>query len=122
MRFGIGVFHIHPRSTIMDSQTVLSLLADTDRQHIIVELLENGGRSNVGVLSQQLAARQRNDADELELERAKLELHHNHLPRLADHGVIEYDQRTGDVVLREVIELEPYLNNITRKRTVPLDP
>jgi hypothetical protein len=106
----------------MDSQTALSLLADTDRQHIIVELLENGGRSNVGVLSQQLAARQRNDADELGQERAKLELHHNHLPRLADHGVIEYDQRTGDVVLREVIELEPYLNNITRKRTVPLDP
>jgi hypothetical protein len=106
----------------MDSRTALNLLANADRQHIVEELLENDGRSNVGVLSQQLAARQRNDADELKQEQAKLELHHNHLPRLADHGVIEYDHRTGDVVLREVSELEPYLNDVTRKRTVPLDP
>ncbi|MDG5821520.1 hypothetical protein [Natronococcus sp. A-GB7] len=105
----------------MDSQTALNLLANADRQHIVEELLENGGRSNVGVLSQQLAARRRNNADELQQEQARLELHHNHLPRLADHGVIEYDQRTGAIVLREVTELEPYLNEITRKRTVPLD-
>lgn len=105
----------------MNSQTAFDVLADTDRQHIIEELLASDGRSNVGVLSEQLAVRRGNDADETERERAKIELYHNHLPRLADYGVIDYDPRTGDVVLGDITGLEPYLNDIARKRTVSLD-
>ena len=33
------------------------------------------------------------------VERVTLSLHHNHLPKLADHDYVEYDPRTGDVVL-----------------------
>lgn len=105
----------------MDTQAAFEILSNADRQHIVEELLESDGRSNVGCLSQQLAARRENNASEAERERAKLELYHDHLPRLADYGVIEFDQRTGDVVLRDSSGLEPYLTDPTRKRTVPLD-
>jgi hypothetical protein len=106
----------------MDSQTALEILAHTDRQCIIKELLENGGQSDVGVLSELLAARRENNADEIDRERAILELHHNHLPKLADHDVIGYDQRNGDVILKDATGLIPYLNTLTKKRSIPLEP
>jgi hypothetical protein len=105
----------------MDSQTALEILSNTDRQCIIEELLKNGGRSDVGVLSEQLAARRENDADKTDQERAKLELYHNHLPRLADHGVINYDKRSGNIVLKDATGLISYMSNTTRKRSIPLD-
>lgn len=105
----------------MDTHEAFAILADTDRQHIVTELLENDGRSTVGILADQLAARRQNHADELERERAELELLHNHLPRLADHGVLAYDRASGEVVAKEASGLEPYLTDPTRKRTIPLD-
>jgi hypothetical protein len=105
----------------MDSQTALEILSNMDRQYIIEELLKNGGRSNVGILSEQLAARRENDADETDQERAKLELYHNHLPRLADHGVINYDKGNGNIVLKDATGLISYMSNATRKRSIPLD-
>ena len=106
----------------METHEVFALLADTDRQSVLMDLLETDGRSTVGALADQLAARRRNQADELERDRAELRLVHNHLPRLADHGVIEYDRERGIVVLEDAAALEPYLTDPTRRRTSPLDP
>ena len=111
----------------METHEVFALLADTDRQYVLMELLETDGRATVGTLADQLAARRRNHADEnhadeLERDRAKLRLVHNHLPRLADHGVIEYDRERGIVALEDAAALEPYLTDPTRRRTIPLDP
>ena len=106
----------------METHEVFALLADTDRQCVLMELLETDGRISVGTLADQLAARRRNHADELDRERAQLELIHNHLPRLADHGVIEYDRERGIVALEDAAALEPYLTDPTRRRTIPLDP
>lgn len=39
-------------------------------------------------------------------ERVRLDLHHNHLPRLADAGLIDYDARTGTVRSREAPSLD----------------
>jgi hypothetical protein len=106
----------------METHDVFALLADTDRQYVLMELLETDGRVTVGILADQLAARRRNHADELERDRAELRLVHDHLPRLADHGVIEYDRERGIVVLADAAALEPYLTDPTRRRTIPLDP
>ncbi|NKE36532.1 hypothetical protein GWG54_12010 [Natronococcus sp. JC468] len=106
----------------METHEVFALLADTDRQHVLTELLENDGRATVGTLADQLAARRRNRAAEFDRERAELRLVHDHLPRLADHGVIEYDRERGVVVLEDAADLEPYLTDPTRRRTIPLDP
>ncbi|AGB17149.1 hypothetical protein Halru_2568 [Halovivax ruber XH-70] len=47
-------------------------------------------------------------------ERTQIELVHNHIPRLVDHGVLEWDSRSGDVVrsdgfdaLDRIAELAP---------------
>ncbi|WP_049888801.1 DUF7344 domain-containing protein [Natronococcus occultus] len=106
----------------METHEAFAILADTDRQHVLTELLENDGRATVGALADQLAARQQNRAAELEREHAKLRLVHDHLPRLAAHDVIEYDRENGVVVLEDVADLEPYLTDPTRRRTIPLDP
>lgn len=37
-----------------------------------------------------------------EVRTVQTELQHNHLPRLADYGIIEYDTRTGDVRLEDL--------------------
>lgn len=36
-----------------------------------------------------------------EYQSVQTDLQHNHLPRLADYGLIEYDRRTGDVCFDE---------------------
>lgn len=37
----------------------------------------------------------------MNVEEAEILLHHKHLPKLADQGYVDYDPRTGDVVLWE---------------------
>lgn len=105
----------------MDTNEAFAILSDSDRQHVLEELLETEGRTTVGVLADQLAARRKNRADELDRERAEVHLVHNHLPHLADHGVIEYDRESGEVVLVDASDLEPYLTDPVRKRRIPID-
>ncbi|NKE37342.1 hypothetical protein GWG54_16265 [Natronococcus sp. JC468] len=105
----------------MDTHEAFAVLSDSDRQHVLEELLETEGRTTVGVLADQLAARRKNRADELDREHAEVRLVHNHLPRLADHGVIEYDRESGEVVLVDASDLEPYLTDPVRKRRIPID-
>ena len=46
-------------------------------------------------------------------ESVSIALVHNHLPRLADHGIVEWDQRSGDVVKGEHFdEILPYLESL----------
>lgn len=105
----------------MDTHEAFAILSDSDRQHVLEELLETEGRTTVGVLADQLAARRKNRADELDRERAEVHLVHNHLPRLANYGVIEYDRESGEVVLVDASDLEPYLTDPVRKRRIPID-
>lgn len=77
----------------------LSLLADPHRRAV----LERLDRTEDGVEVETLAARiaaELSDAtletvDEDEHRRILLALHHNHLPRLADHDLLEYDLDAG---------------------------
>ena len=46
-------------------------------------------------------------------ESVSIALVHNHLPRLSDHGIVEWDQRSGDVVKGERFdEILPYLESL----------
>lgn len=65
-------------------QKVLSLLADDDSL-TRTELAE--------------AAAEDEDVPCESVERLEVTLHHDHLPKLADHQYVEYDARNGDVVL-----------------------
>lgn len=92
----------------MDTQA-LALLADADRRHVLRELFEIDGHTTAEELSQEVAARRKGttatNADSGDVARARISLVHNHLPRLADHGVIEYDRRSGAVRLDDTAEL-----------------
>lgn len=67
----------------------LELLAD-DRRRRVVQQLRVESDTTLEALAESLA-----DDDR---ERLTTELHHNHLPKMADHGVLEYDPRSGAVL------------------------
>ena len=51
--------------------------------------------------------------DEPSRESVAIALVHNHLPRLVDHGIVEWDPRSGDVVKGERFEeILPYLESL----------
>lgn len=96
-----------------DPETAYSLLANPRRRQV----LDRFRRSRVWTvdeLAAEVAAVERDVAvdavDDDTHERFAISLVHNHLPRLADHGVVEWDQRSGDAVRADRFEaLEPFL-------------
>lgn len=80
---------------------VLSLTSDSRRRQVLYCLLSNE-RTDLQSLALQIAAWER-DETIASVERdasqsVEISLHHNHLPKLAEIGVVEYDARAGDVV------------------------
>jgi len=46
-------------------------------------------------------------------------MHHRHLPRLEDHGLIDWDERTGDVTKgAEFDAIEPLLTTLAENHSV----
>ncbi|SIR77085.1 DUF7344 domain-containing protein [Natronorubrum thiooxidans] len=73
-------------------------LAHVTRRRVMSLLVEHD------VLRREQVARELADDDavpEAETERIDVELHHHHLPKLDDEQFIDYDHRSGDVVLWE---------------------
>ncbi|MFP8958502.1 hypothetical protein ACLI4Y_17450 [Natrialbaceae archaeon A-CW3] len=84
----------------MNAQDAHEILANADRRHILTELSENDGFTTISDLATLLTAHSDSRVEtEKALKNAKIRLVHNHLPRLEGHGIIEYDNRSGDVVL-----------------------
>ncbi len=99
----------------LSDDTVHALLSDSQRLHLL-SLLNRSGQRKIDDLARKLAAREQNtrpaNISEETQQRIAIELHHNHLPRLAEHDVVSYDQ--DEVVLMDVFdELESYLNDQT---------
>lgn len=95
----------------MERSDVFTVLTDADRRHILRALNENGGQTTLKALSDQIAAHRHGDATGCvnERKRVKVELVHNHLPRLEEHGVVDYDRQHGDVELADAEALDAYL-------------
>lgn len=86
--------------TLTCSET-LQVVSRPRRRYVLYLLLENE-RANLEELSLQIAAWERNvsvsSVDEDDRKAVVVALVHNHLPRLADADIVEYDARSGDVV------------------------
>lgn len=84
-----------------DLDAVFDLLSKTRCRYTMYYVLENTP-TTVGRLSGQIAAWESEtdiqSVTESEKQPITISLLHNHLPRLADHGIIEFDQRSGDIV------------------------
>ncbi len=92
---------------------VYRLLGESRRRYLLYQLLDEPCVT-IDDLATQIVAWERGQStdavDEETHQRVCISLVHVHLPMLADHGVVEYDLRSGDVVLTDGIdELEPML-------------
>ena len=98
--------------------TINALLANPDRRHLLSVLRENGS-ATVEELSHLIAARKRDTLPDggADVRRCvAVALIHNHLPRLADSGVVEYDPPDGIVVPAENFAvLVPFVTLLERQ-------
>jgi len=96
-----------------DQDTTHTILSSRRRRFLLYHFLEND-HANLTEIALQIAAWEEDtsikDVSEDLHQRVKIALVHNHLPRLADHGIIEYDTRSGDIVVRDgFAEFRPIL-------------
>lgn len=83
--------------------TLFATLSDARRRYVIHYLLDReDGVADVGTLAERIAAWERaTDRRDAPVEDVIVDLHHAHLPLLADVGLVEYDQRSGAVRYRD---------------------
>ena len=102
----------------MNTAEAFTLLANPDRRHVVRALLETSV-TTIDDLAERLADAP--DADSRSIEQAQIGLVHDHLPRLEDYGVIEYDDRNGDVVLDDPGDLESYLSVVGEQSSIAVE-
>lgn len=91
-------------------------IADEDRRHIISTLLDSELVATVDELMDAIGAAT-TDSESL-----RLKLYHQHLPKLEDVGLIEYDWRSGDVVLAaDPARLRDVLDALEGEDTLPAE-
>lgn len=96
-----------PEERELTPQTVWDLLADSLRRRTLRALRAldaDKGRVALADLAERVA-------DERPADAVAVQLHHNHLPKLASYGLVTYDARANEVVVGTVPEwIEPYLD------------
>lgn len=89
---------------------IFPLLADERRRIVIHYLTRQVGAVSVEDLADHLAFRE-GTRDEEAIERILINLHHSHLPRLADSGLVRFDRERKTVTGRATLEaVRPFLD------------
>lgn len=82
----------------------LSALSEKHRRYVLYHLDEHGV-ANSEELARHVVARESDcppsAVSEAERKQMEMELHHRHLPRLKDYGLVDYDERSRDVRLAD---------------------
>ena len=93
----------------------LQLVADQHRRRVIHHLRhEADGTTTVDDLVEQIH-RRASDSKHGPLQERKelaIQLHHTHLPKLADHGVVEFEQTTGAVRYNPDEQVETVIDSL----------
>lgn len=86
-------------TTNIETEEVLRLVADEDRRHVIAALVDHPENvMSLGDLAGQVDVGPSPSATGPQLaDRSRAALHHDHLPRLDDAGLIEFDTRSDTV-------------------------
>jgi len=101
----------------LSEDEIFEILYSSLRRDLITYLQDQGGTSTVSDIAEYLAAKE-NDTTVQQLssydrKRVYIGLYQNHLPKMDDFGVVDYDKNRGTVRLREcVTQLEPYLQDV----------
>lgn len=107
-------------STVTDSlSTIFSLLCDSRRRYLLYYLFTLDGtvvefEAAVNAVYKYEAA-EREAGDHSSREDVRITLHHDHLPRLANAGVLEYDRRQGTIRFTEPSVLEEWAEHARYK-------
>lgn len=83
----------------IDTDAALELIARSQRRRLLAHLDDVAGPVDLDDLAVELGGQ--HDGS---LERTRVSLHHVHLPKLADAGVVEYSREHGNVELTPVGE------------------
>ncbi|HKL29078.1 MAG TPA: ArsR family transcriptional regulator [Natrialbaceae archaeon] len=99
----------------ISTDEIFFLLKNRRRRAVIEHLLEAGGQAQFDDLVLAIAAREKEkNVEEITYKERKsvhTSLYQSHLPKLQDAGVVEYDRRSGSVILTDVIDtIRPYLD------------
>lgn len=102
-------------SVDLERETVYSLLADRVREQLL-GYLTVVGRTTISDAAERIAEWQRETiATSLEdrQQTVTIELIHNHLPRLSQHDVVEYDRSSEAILPGSNFEaVEPYVSDL----------
>lgn len=77
-----------------------SALADSDRRRLLVVLRQLETPERVTALTRWLASEMGRSGED-EVERLHVSLHHVHVPKLVDLGIVSYDDAEGTVELTD---------------------
>lgn len=104
-----------PNTRPVTTETLLELLADPQRRTVLRHLRETG-ECDVAELIEAIATDGGTTASHRPSHEtvSAVELHHSHLPRLADAGIVEYDRTAGVVRYRGTDRLEALLRAVSR--------
>lgn len=79
-----------------------ALLGEERRRHVVALLLSGDEPLSLDELAKRVAERERSDVDASDgehLESVRVSLHHLHLPKLSEVGVLDYDSESRFVIL-----------------------
>ncbi|RQG94441.1 DUF7344 domain-containing protein [Natrarchaeobius chitinivorans] len=96
----------------LDRDAVYSIMANRRRRRVLSRLDENE-RMTVTELTAELAECESTATDRTgtstEYRNVRISLVHNHLPRLADHGIVEWEPHEDDAVVAAAFDEHPVL-------------
>lgn len=93
----------------------LNLIADRDRRRLIQHLRQNGNEETaIDTLVDQLNGSAQAPAEDRPPDRSQLttQIHHIHLPKLAEYGVVEYEPERGTVRYSSNEQVEAVLDSL----------
>lgn len=91
-----------------ETTAILALLANTRRRYALYALSHQIGAMSLGELAEQIAIYEGDSAYD-QYERIVTSLHHTHLPKLVEAGIVRYDAEQETVRVETVAPVKPYL-------------
>jgi hypothetical protein len=108
--------------TNSDLDACLRLVADRDRRRVIDHLRHeaNGTTSFEDLVDHVHGCASGDKTSSLQdREEVAVQLHHSHLPKLADYGVVEFEHRSGTVRYRPDEQVEALLDALPEETLLP---